>query len=221
MDAAGREGVRSISLFLLALSVATGGFSVIAAEGAVSGERSLFIAAFCIAVLSSASLLFPRAFGFPCLIGIGAAIAIVGYCFLSIPPTHEDDAVGILSIGEGDSVSVRFRSADGFSEEASGRLSPPVRIELHRVTFHRLYPVWGGTKRAALSSIRFGDGSLLQSTRPTPVRSFATQDGGEESLFGALGIRIDRMTVEFVPDPVIAGMRLGIYADGNVNRLNH
>jgi hypothetical protein len=146
-------------------------------------------------------------------VGIGAAVALLGYGLLSLPPAVEGSALGLLVFGEGDAVSVRFGSAGGFRyEENIPSVSLPIRAEALLVGFDGLLPILGGSERIVLTSVRFGNGASSRRSPPTPIESFLTIDSNEEAFSAAVpGISLKQLTAEFVAERTTPGTRLGIY----------
>jgi hypothetical protein len=199
----------SFLFVMLALAVAAFSLSIVVSGGAIlSGWPAV-----CVAVLVALSARFPRAFGFPVVVGLGAAVAIMGYCLFSLPPAAEDAPVGSIAFAQGDAVSVRFAGTDLPSRQVEGRTSLfPVHAEVFVVRFHRLWPVFGGTARSSLRSLRFGTGAALLPPQTLPVDYLFPSDGRTDaSRTLVFGIRIDKITGDYEPESVAVGDRLGLY----------
>lgn len=204
----------SFLFVLLALAVAAFSLSIVVSGGATLSSWSIVPPAACVAVLAALSSRFPRAFGFPIVVGLGAAVAIMGYCLFSLPPATEDAPVGSIAFAQGDAVSVRFAGTDLSSRQVEGRAASllPVHAEVLVVRFHKLWPVFGGMARSSLRSLRFGTGASILSPQPLPIDYlFPSEGSGEASRAILLGIWIDKMAGDFEPEGVAVGERLGIY----------
>ncbi len=213
LDVRRRNRIVTVALALLSPAVAAAAVSLIAAGSFAPYDRSLLTAAAGVLALSCVAVRFPRAVGFPCVVGFGAAVALVGYCVLGLPPARSRAPIGLVVMGEGGTVSVRFDPPGGETREAAIAPDPaPIRAEALLVGFDRLWPVAGGTERLALRSVRFGEGGPGVFGKGMPLETLIDSRlvaGGKIAVFP--GIRAE-LLVGFSPEnPFPAGSRLGIY----------
>jgi hypothetical protein len=204
----------SFLFVMLALTVAAFSLSVVVSGGAILSGWSIVPPAALFAVSAALSWRFPRAFGFPVVVGLGAAGAIMGYCLFSLPPATEDAPVGSVAFARGDAVSVRFAGTAISSQQVERGADSllPVHAEVAVVRFHKLWPFFGGMARSSLRSLRFGAGAPILSPQPLPIDYlFPTEGRSDASRTLLLGIRIDKLTGDFEPENVAVGARLGIY----------
>ncbi len=206
-----RDRIVTITLALLSPAVAAVAVSVISAPSLDLYDRSLLIAAACVMAISFLSVRFPRAVGFPSIIGIGAIVAFVGYGALALPRAQSETPVGLLVMGDAGTLSVRFEPSGGETREIGGDLFP-IRAEALLIRFDRLWPVLGGTERLALTAVRFGEGS------PPATANDLVHDPSIDPGFaagpwisGLPGIRTEILVGVWEEDRLSAGARLEIY----------
>ncbi len=221
LDGRRRNRIVTVALALLSPAVAAAAVSLIAAGSLAPYDRSLLIAAAGVLASSCMAVRFPRAVGFPCVVGIGAAVALVGYCVLGLPPARGEAPIGLVVMGEGGTASVRFDPPGGETREAVIAPDPaPIRAEALLVGFDRLWPVAGGTERLALRSIRFGEDGPAISGAGLPLDPIVDSRlvaGGKVAVFP--GIRAELLVGVRAEDRLPAGTRLGIYRSAEALRF--
>ena len=211
-----RNRLITLLFSLLSAAVAAAGVSVVFSGGAVLTDRSLLIPFLCTAALAFLSAAFPRVIGFPCVVGVGAALALLAYGLFGLSPAGKGASIGVLVVGEGGTISVRFgASGTAFHRSLPKDSSGPILVEALMVRFDSLWPLFGGGERMALTAVRFGDGSGGELVSTLPLERFLRVDsgGGVGPVYstGIPGVRVERITTRFTGQRLVAGMRIGIY----------